>query len=92
MAQNAACLVRRFSFETCVSAASSAHGRKGTVTDVLDPDRLNGGNVDLYVCGPPAMVEATRAWLDERGVTPVNFYTEKFSPSRGATAPLGQIA
>ena len=32
------------------------------------------------------MVDAVRAWLGEHGVTPVNFYYEKFSPSGVVTA------
>jgi benzoate/toluate 1,2-dioxygenase reductase subunit len=49
------------------------------VTDVLNPNHLNGGDVDVYVSGPVGMVEATRRWLQQRSVRPVNLYTEKFS-------------
>jgi hypothetical protein len=33
------------------------------------------------------MVDAVRTWLGQQGVTPTNFYYEKFAPS-GAAAPL----
>jgi benzoate/toluate 1,2-dioxygenase reductase subunit len=47
----------------------------------VEASHLNGGDVDVYLCGPPPMVEAVRAWLAERGVTPASFYYEKFSAS-----------
>ena len=45
---------------------------------------MNDGEVDLYLCGPPPMVDAVRSWLDGVGVKPSNFYFEKFSASSGA--------
>jgi benzoate/toluate 1,2-dioxygenase reductase subunit len=35
------------------------------------------------------MVDAVRAWLAAQGVTPANFYYEKFSPS-GAVTAIGE--
>jgi benzoate/toluate 1,2-dioxygenase reductase component len=70
-----------FTFLTCVSARDSAHPRKGYVMAHVEPRHLNGGEVDVYLCGPPPMVEAVRAWLGEQRVTPANFYYGKFSPS-----------
>jgi benzoate/toluate 1,2-dioxygenase reductase component len=70
-----------FTFFTCVAAGDSAHPRKGYVMAHVEPRHLNGGNVDVYVCGPPPMVDAVRAWLGEQSVTPAKFYSEKFSPS-----------
>jgi benzoate/toluate 1,2-dioxygenase reductase component len=64
-----------------VAAGDSAHPRKGYVMAHVEPSRLNGGDVDIYLCGPPPMVDAVRAWLGEQSVTPANFYYEKFSPS-----------
>ena len=29
----------------------------------VEAGRLNGGDVDVYRCGPPPMVDAVRAWL-----------------------------
>ena len=60
--------------ETCVAAETSRHPRKGYVTHHIEPHHLNQGDVDLYLCGPPAMVEAVRKWLGAEGVTPANFY------------------
>ena len=78
-----------FTFETCVAAEGSAHPRKGYVTAHIEPGHLNGGDVDVYLCGPPPMVDAVRAWLAERDVTPANFYYEKFLPS-GAVTAIGE--
>ncbi len=78
-----------FTFSTCVAAEGSAHPRKGYVTAHIEPGHLNGGEVDVYLCGPPPMVDAVRSWLAEQGVTPANFYYEKFSPS-GAVNAIGE--
>jgi benzoate/toluate 1,2-dioxygenase reductase component len=78
-----------FTFATCVIAEASSHPRKGYVTAHIEPGHLHGGNVDIYLCGPPPMVDAVRAWLGEQGVTPANFYYEKFSPS-GAVTAIGE--
>ncbi|SFL13063.1 benzoate/toluate 1,2-dioxygenase reductase subunit [Falsiroseomonas stagni DSM 19981] len=75
-----------FTFSTCVAAEDSAHPRKGYVTAHVQPVHLHGGEVDVYLCGPPPMVDAVRAWLAAQGVTPANFYYEKFSPSGAVTA------
>jgi benzoate/toluate 1,2-dioxygenase reductase subunit len=80
-----------FAFSTCVAAADSAHPRKGYVMTHVEASHLNGGDVDVYLCGPPAMVDAVRAWLDEQSLTPANFYCEKFSPS-GLIAAVGPHA
>ena len=70
-----------FTFATCVAAEASAHPRRGYVMAHIDPAHLNGGDVDVYICGPPPMVDAVRAWLSGQGVVPANLYYEKFSPS-----------
>ena len=57
----------------------------------VEASHLNDGDVDVYLCGPPAMVDAVRAWLSEQSVTPANFYCEKFSPS-GLIAAVGPHA
>src|ERR1700738_3242846 len=75
-----------FTFLTCVSARDSAHPRKGYVMAHGDPGHRNGGDVDVYLCGPPPMVDAVRAWLGERSVTQAKLYYEKFSPSGGQAA------
>jgi benzoate/toluate 1,2-dioxygenase reductase subunit len=77
----AAAGIEGFSYRTCVADAASAHQRKGYVTAHVDAEWINGGDVDIYLCGPVAMVEAVRDWLQASGITPANFYYEKFSAS-----------
>ncbi|HJU50330.1 MAG TPA: benzoate 1,2-dioxygenase electron transfer component BenC [Pseudogulbenkiania sp.] len=74
----------QFEYRTCVVAAESAHPRKGYVTQHIDTEWLNAGDVDVYLCGPVAMVEAVRGWLQQSGVTPASFLYEKFSASSEA--------
>jgi len=73
-----------FSYRICVADAASGHERRGYVTAHVDPAWINGGDVDIYLCGPVAMVEAVRDWLQASGITPANFYFEKFSASAEA--------
>ncbi|MCU6499045.1 ring-hydroxylating dioxygenase ferredoxin reductase family protein [Rugamonas sp. A1-17] len=78
----------QFRYLTTVAAQSSAHPRKGYATAHVEPGWMNGGDVDIYLCGPVPMVEAVRQWLDSTGVTPAGFYFEKFS----ATSTAGGAA
>ena len=70
-----------FAYRTCVADADSAHDRKGYVTEHIEPAWLNDGDVDVYLCGPVAMVEAVTHWLQRLGLKPANFYYEKFTPA-----------
>jgi benzoate/toluate 1,2-dioxygenase reductase subunit len=51
------------------------------VTQHIEPGHLNDGDVDVYLCGPPPMVEAVSQFIREQGITPANFYFEKFAAS-----------
>ena len=75
-----------FDYFTCVVDKESGHPRLGYVTDHLAQGDLNGGEADVYVCGPPPMVEGVRKWMDGVGVAPKGFYFEKFSASSEAAA------
>ncbi|MDR7304321.1 NAD(P)H-flavin reductase/ferredoxin [Haloactinomyces albus] len=68
-----------FTFDYCMSDEAGSAPRKGYVTDHFEPQHLNGGDVDVYLCGPPPMVEAVRSHLIAEGITPANFYYEKFN-------------
>ncbi len=70
-----------FDYRTCVAAPESAHERKGYVTQHVDAAWLNGGDVDIYLCGPMAMVDAVRHWLEQENIQPASFHYEKFTPS-----------
>ncbi len=77
--------MKSFSYRTCVADSYSSHDRKGYVIEHIDPEWLNGGDVDVYLCGPVAMVEAVTFWLNQCGVTPANFFYEKFTPALSMT-------
>ncbi|QEO78787.1 benzoate 1,2-dioxygenase electron transfer component BenC [Pseudomonas brassicacearum] len=70
-----------FSFVTCVADPGTAHPRQGYVTQHMAPAVLNNGDVDVYLCGPPPMVDAVRRHFKEQGVTPASFHYEKFTPN-----------
>ena len=71
--------IANFSFSACVANPQSQHPLKGYVTQHIEPGHLNQGDVDVYLCGPPPMVEAVNLYIREQGITPANFYYEKFA-------------
>ena len=66
---------------TCVADPQTAHPRQGYVTQHMASDVLNGGDVDVYLCGPPPMVDAVRQYFKQMGMTPASFHYEKFTPN-----------
>ncbi|MCM2442281.1 ring-hydroxylating dioxygenase ferredoxin reductase family protein [Agrobacterium vitis] len=70
-----------FTYATVVADDATNHPRKGWVTQHMPQDMLNGGYVDVYLCGPPPMVDAVRSYFDDKGVKPNSFYYEKFTPN-----------
>jgi benzoate/toluate 1,2-dioxygenase reductase component len=78
-----------FTFTTVVAAEESAHPNKGFVTHHMKPEYLNDGFVDIYLCGPPPMVDAVRKYLADQGIEPASFYYEKFSGS-GVVSEIGE--
>lgn len=70
-----------FTFSACVASADSSYPRKGYVTQHIEPAHLNDGDVDVYLCGPPPMVDAVSGYLREQGIVPAHFYFEKFAAS-----------
>jgi benzoate/toluate 1,2-dioxygenase reductase subunit len=77
--------INSFEYRTCVASQESVHARKGYVTEHIEDSWLNAGDVDIYLCGPIAMVDAVRAWLTAQNIKPANFYYEKFTPSNGVS-------
>nr|WP_294544212.1 FAD-binding oxidoreductase [uncultured Rhodopila sp.] len=57
-------------------------GQRGTVVDALR-EQLDVANIapDIYLCGPPGMIEATMAVGSARGIPENQIYSEKFLPS-----------
>ncbi|WP_349975311.1 benzoate 1,2-dioxygenase electron transfer component BenC [Pseudomonas sp. WHRI 8519] len=77
--QALAARIPNFTFSACVANPESQYPQKGYVTQHIAPCHLNDGDVDVYLCGPPPMVEAVSQYIREQGITPANFYYEKFA-------------
>lgn len=75
-----------FTFSTCVADAATTHERQGYVTQHMPQAVLHGGNVDVYLCGPPPMVDAVHQHFKSAGITPANFHYEKFTPTQAVAA------
>jgi benzoate/toluate 1,2-dioxygenase reductase subunit len=71
-----------FSFVTTCSGEGNGHPVKGHVTDHMGAEQLRDGDVDVYLCGPPEMVEAVKAAIGANGTTVANLYLEKFLPAQ----------
>lgn len=68
-----------FTWDHCVADAASAAVNKGYVTSLMNPAQFYGGDVAVYLCGPPPMVEAVRTHMKQGGIEPTGFYYEKFA-------------
>ncbi|RTL56840.1 MAG: 2Fe-2S iron-sulfur cluster binding domain-containing protein [Rhodocyclaceae bacterium] len=71
-----------FTYTACVADKTSNYPIRGYVTDHIPVASVNGGDVDIYLCGPPAMVSATEDYIKVNGIEPVSFHYEKFVASR----------
>ncbi len=67
----------------CVWKASDTwHGEHGSVVDILRRDLQEASaKPDLYLCGPPGMVDATFSVCADVGIPKEKIYLEKFLPS-----------
>jgi benzoate/toluate 1,2-dioxygenase reductase component len=72
-----------FGWDHCVVDPASTAVNKGPdkayVTSLISPAHLYGGDVAIYLCGPPPMVEAVRGYVGAAGVEPAGLYYEKFA-------------
>lgn len=75
-----------FSWLPVVADGEGRCERKGYVTDHFSDEMLNAGDVDVYLCGPPPMVDAVLKTFRERGIEPASFHYEKFATSQSAAA------
>ncbi|OYD23695.1 benzoate 1,2-dioxygenase electron transfer component BenC [Oceanimonas baumannii] len=82
--------IDNFSFKTVVASPDSEHPRKGYVTNHMEDAPINHGEVDVYLCGPPPMVDAVLGHFRDQSIEPTSFHYEKFSPS--VTAVEEQVA
>lgn len=68
-------------FATVLVDKESGHERIGFVTQHMDAVPFEIESADVYLCGPPPMVDAVRNYFSESGTQPNAFYYEKFNPS-----------
>ncbi|TQK72766.1 benzoate 1,2-dioxygenase electron transfer component BenC [Nocardioides sp. SLBN-35] len=66
-------------WDHCVSDPASTAANKGYVMSLIRPEHLYDGDVAIYLCGPPPMVEAVRTHVADAGIEPTGFYYEKFA-------------
>src|SRR6195256_3574686 len=70
--------IPQFSYDTTCSGPGSRHPLTGHVTDHFAAGALNNGDVDVYLCGPPEMVESGRQHVAKLGVSSAKVHFEKF--------------
>lgn len=87
--------LKDFTFVACLSAATddavlddavsgsilpeSVTVEQGNVTDVVDRRESELGKSEVYLCGPPPMVDAALALLDANGVPKDQVFYDKFT-------------
>lgn len=56
-------------------------GKRGYVTEHFEAGELREASFDMYLCGPPPMVESVKDWLQAQGLENGRLYLEKFTQS-----------
>ena len=67
--------------EVLSDAADEWPGKRGYLTQHFDLAELRDRSADMYVCGPPPMVESIQQWLSDQALDGVQLYYEKFTQS-----------
>jgi benzoate/toluate 1,2-dioxygenase reductase component len=67
-----------FQYQTCVSNEQSEKHAQGFVTQWIDKKVLGTTAYDMYICGPPPMVDAVKKSIQMAGIHSIHFYEEKF--------------
>ena len=57
------------------------HGKRGYITEHFDLAEFRDQALDMYLCGPPPMVESIKQWLDTQALDQTRLYYEKFTQS-----------
>src|SRR3954453_15904366 len=78
-------------WDYCVADKATKAPNQGYVTGLMGPEHVHDGTAAVYLCGPPAMVEAVRTYVGELGVTPLGFCYEKFALA-ASPAPVAEEA
>jgi anthranilate 1,2-dioxygenase reductase subunit len=56
-------------------------GKTGYIAEHLELAELRDQPFDLYLCGPPPMVESIKDWRQQHGLDQSRLYLEKFTES-----------
>jgi anthranilate 1,2-dioxygenase reductase subunit len=71
-----------FKFIPVISDAQALwNGKRGYIIEHMDAAALAEVPSDVYVCGPPPMVESIKDWLQARSLDSARLYFEKFTDS-----------
>lgn len=74
--------ITNFNYHPIVSKASIEwQGKSGYIPEHLDKNQLAEQAFDMYLCGPPPMIEAVKTWLDQQALQNYRIYSEKFLQS-----------
>ncbi|MFJ2691771.1 anthranilate 1,2-dioxygenase electron transfer component AntC [Pseudomonas sp. NPDC087336] len=74
--------IRHFDFTPVLSDADEKWpGKKGFIPEHLLPYETSDTPFDMYMCGPPPMVESIKKWHQDKKLTSVRMYFEKFTES-----------
>ncbi|MET9271622.1 2Fe-2S iron-sulfur cluster-binding protein [Kribbella sp. NPDC003557] len=68
-----------FEFVACLSETADGAFETGNVTDVVERREPQLGKCEAYLCGPPPMVDAALALLDNHGVPKDQVFYDKFT-------------
>jgi benzoate/toluate 1,2-dioxygenase reductase component len=79
-------------WDYCVADPATKAPNQGYVTGLYGPEHLHDGDAAVYLCGPPAMVEAVRTHVAGLGVAPSGFYYEKFALAAVPTKATEEVA
>lgn len=80
-----------FTWEHCVSDPYTRAVNQGRVMTLMRPAQFYDGDVAIYLCGPPAMVESVRRHVNDIGIEPSGFYYEKFALAHTPAAALPAV-
>jgi anthranilate 1,2-dioxygenase reductase subunit len=67
--------------EVLSNPAPEWSGKRGYISEHFDLSQWRDGPADMYVCGPPPMVESIQQWLKDQALNNIQLYYEKFTQS-----------
>jgi NAD(P)-dependent dehydrogenase (short-subunit alcohol dehydrogenase family)/ferredoxin-NADP reductase/ferredoxin len=74
-----AAAIPNLTWDHCVADEGTTARNQGYVTALVEPEHLHDGTAAVYLCGPPAMVDAVRGHFAERGLRAAGFHYERFA-------------